>query len=60
MTPEEIHLCWDYAGDGYGIPTRESAQMIQILARTEGIFLDPVYTSKAIAGLVDWIKTGPR
>jgi D-cysteine desulfhydrase family pyridoxal phosphate-dependent enzyme len=48
----------DYVGEGYGIVTHEGIQMIKLMARTEGIFLDPVYTSKAMAGLHDHIKQG--
>jgi len=47
-----------YVGPGYGIETPEMIAAIQLLARTEGIFLDPVYTGKAMAGLVDYMKTG--
>ena len=40
-------------GDGYGIPTREGLAAIDLLAKTEGVLLDPVYTSKAFAFLLD-------
>ena len=33
-------------------------EAVQLLARTEGIFLDPVYSGKAMAGLIDLIRTG--
>lgn len=45
-----------YVGGGYGVPTRESQDAIELFARTEGILLDPVYTAKAAAGLVDWLR----
>jgi D-cysteine desulfhydrase family pyridoxal phosphate-dependent enzyme len=48
----------DYVGDGYGSVTTEGIEMIKLMARTEGIFLDPVYTSKAMAGLRDHIRMG--
>ena len=48
----------DYVGDGYGIVTAEGIEMIKLMARTEGIFLDPVYTSKAMAGLQDHVRRG--
>jgi 1-aminocyclopropane-1-carboxylate deaminase/D-cysteine desulfhydrase-like pyridoxal-dependent ACC family enzyme len=48
----------DYVGDGYGIVTTEGIEMIKLMARTEGIFLDPVYTSKAMAGLYDHVRKG--
>ncbi len=47
-----------FVGDGYGIPTAESKEAIALLARTEAIFLDPVYTSKAMAGLLAHIRRG--
>ena len=48
----------DYLGPGYGLVTPEAAAAIRLLARTEGIFLDPVYTGKAMAGLVDIVQRG--
>lgn len=45
-------------GGGYGIPTPGSSEAIRLLARCEGIFLDPVYTAKAMAGLIHDIRTG--
>jgi D-cysteine desulfhydrase family pyridoxal phosphate-dependent enzyme len=45
-------------GPGYGIPTGETLDAIQVLARAEGIFLDPVYTGKAFAGLLADIRSG--
>ena len=48
----------DYVGDGYGIPTEGMAQAVQMLAREEGILLDPVYSGKAMAGMIDLIRTG--
>lgn len=41
-----------FVGDGYGIPTAASREAIEMTARTEAIFLDPTYTSKAMAGLI--------
>ena len=48
----------EYFGAGYGIDTPESLAAIDLLACTEGLFLDPVYTAKAMAGLLDWIRQG--
>jgi len=48
----------EYIGGGYGIPSPEGDEAIELLARTEGIVLDPVYTAKAMAALIDWIRTG--
>jgi len=47
-----------YYGEGYEIPSAESTAALKLLARTEGIVLDPVYTAKAFAGLLDYVKTG--
>ena len=43
----------DYQGAGYGVPTAEGMAAIALLARTEGLLLDPVYTAKAMAALID-------
>jgi 1-aminocyclopropane-1-carboxylate deaminase/D-cysteine desulfhydrase-like pyridoxal-dependent ACC family enzyme len=45
-------------GAGYGIPTRAGAAAIRRVAETEGIFLDPTYTGKAVAGLMAHIQDG--
>ncbi|MEZ5383009.1 MAG: D-cysteine desulfhydrase family protein [Microthrixaceae bacterium] len=47
-----------YCGEGYGIPAPESIEAIELFARTEGILLDPVYTGKAAAGLIDVVRRG--
>ena len=48
----------DYVGDGYGIPTPGMVEAVTLLARTEGILLDPVYSGKGMAGLIDLIRKG--
>ena len=48
----------DYVGDGYGIPTPGMAEAVQMMARHEGILLDPVYSGKAMAGMIDLIRKG--
>ena len=53
-----IRLLDEYVGEGYGIDTPESVVAIQLLAQTEGIVLDPTYTAKAMAALLDWIRLG--
>lgn len=50
-----ITLWDDYFAPQYGIPNEEGMEAIKLLARLEGIFLDPVYTGKAMAGLLDGI-----
>jgi len=47
-----------YVGPGYGVETPEMILAVQMLARTEGVFLDPVYTGKAMAGLIDYVQSG--
>ena len=58
FSPDELLNTTEYVGEGYGAPTPEGMQMLRLLAETEGILLDPVYTSKAMAGLWDHIKNG--
>lgn len=48
----------DYVGDGYGVPSEEGRAAITLLARTEGIFLDPIYSGKAFAGLISLAGKG--
>ncbi len=45
-----------FVGEGYGIPTAESRDALELTARTEAIFLDPTYTAKAMAGLIALIE----
>ncbi len=47
-----------YAGQAYGLPTDGMVAAVKLLAREEGILLDPVYTGKAMAGLIDLVKSG--
>lgn len=50
-------VLWDeYFSPGYGTPNEEGVEAIKLLARLEGILLDPVYTGKAMAGLIDGIN----
>ena len=48
----------NYVGKGYGIPTDATIEAIKILAQMEGILLDPVYSGKAMAGLIDLVRKG--
>ena len=48
----------NYIGEGYGIPTPQGLEAIALLARTEGIVLDPCYTSKGMAALIHHVRTG--
>jgi L-cysteate sulfo-lyase len=48
----------DYVGPGYGITTPQTIEGIELFARSEGILLDPVYSGKGAAGLIDLIRKG--
>jgi L-cysteate sulfo-lyase len=48
----------DYVGSGYGLPTPGMIEAVELLARTEGILLDPVYSGKGMAGLIDLVRKG--
>lgn len=58
LEEEDVEVNDEYIGEGYEIPTKEGIDAIRLVAQTEGIFLDPVYTGKAMAGLIDLIKKG--
>ncbi len=53
-----IEILDDYVGPGYGIPTDAMKEAVLLTARSEGIVLDPVYTGKAMSGLIDLIRKG--
>lgn len=55
---EMVHAYDDYVGAGYGQPTDEMVAAINLLAAKEGIFLDPVYSGKGLAGMIDLIRRG--
>ena len=55
--PNEASTCLDgYVGGGYSIPTDGMTEAVTMLARTESILLDPVYSGKAAAGLIDLVR----
>jgi len=57
--PGDAILCFDeYVGPGYSLPTPQMAEAVRMLARLEGILMDPVYTGKAMAGLIDLVRKG--
>jgi len=58
VTADELEVHDEYLGEKYGIPTKESLAAIRTVAQTEGFFIDPVYTSKAMSGLIDLSKKG--
>jgi L-cysteate sulfo-lyase len=53
-----FQLARGYAAPGYGQPNAGMIEAVQMLARLEGIVLDPVYTGKAMAGLIDLVRKG--
>jgi L-cysteate sulfo-lyase len=55
---EDVVANTDYVGEGYGIPADSTLEAIDIFARTEAILLDPVYSAKGAAGLLDLIRKG--
>jgi len=55
---EDVVANCDYVGDGYGIPTESMNEAVMLLARLEGLLFDPVYSGKALAGLIDLVRNG--
>jgi len=55
---EDVVANCDYVGSGYGFSTPGSVEAISLLARLEGILLDPVYSGKGMAGLIDLCRRG--
>ena len=55
---EDILVNDAYCQEGYGVLQPAEVEAIRLFARTEGILLDPVYTGRAAAGLIDLIRTG--
>jgi D-cysteine desulfhydrase len=53
-----IEMVEGFVGEGYAIPYPESLEAIRLLARIEGVLLDPTYTSKAMAGMLAVIRGG--
>ncbi|HET8790574.1 MAG TPA: D-cysteine desulfhydrase [Modicisalibacter sp.] len=55
---EDVVANCDYVGAGYGLPTDSMIEAVGLVARTEGILLDPVYSGKGMAGLIDLVRQG--
>ena len=55
---DDIVVDSGYVGGGYGVPTDGMMEAVTLTARTEGLLLDPVYSGKAMAGLIDLIRKG--
>ena len=58
VTPEEVLINDSYCQAGYGVLTPAEIEAVNLFASTEGILLDPVYTGRAAAGLLDLIRKG--
>lgn len=58
MQPGELSTNQEHIGEGYGIPTPGGIEAIHLLAERDGILIDPVYTSKAMAALIADIRAG--
>lgn len=56
--PDEIVNFGQFIGEGYGIPSAEGNDAVRIFARTEGMILDPIYTGKCAAALIDHVHSG--
>lgn len=55
---EDIVVNGDYVGAAYGVPTPEMQEAVTLAARLEGLLFDPVYSGKALAGMIDLIRKG--
>lgn len=58
LPKESVEVYDEYVGPGYSLPTEGMEEAVTMFARLEGILLDPVYTGKAAAGLIDLIRQG--
>jgi len=58
IAPDDVQVNDSYLGAGYGVMGEPEREAIALLARTEGLLLDPVYTGRAMAGLLDLIRRG--
>ena len=55
---EDIVADCEYIGPGYGEPTEAMNEAVLLLARLEGLLFDPVYSGKALAGMIDYVRAG--
>ena len=58
FTPNDIHATDAYCKAGYGVLTEAECEAVNVFARYEGLLLDPVYTGRAAAGMIDLIRKG--
>lgn len=55
---DRLHVIDGYLGEAYGVPTPEMIEAVQMVAQTEGLLLDPVYSGKAMAALIGHVRRG--
>lgn len=55
---DRVDVLGSQLGAGYGIPSEASEEAARLLARTEGVLVDPVYTAKGLAGLIELVRSG--
>jgi len=55
---DKVRAICDYVGAGYGLPTDGMIKAVKLLAQSEGLLFDPVYSGKGLDGLIDQIKKG--
>ena len=58
IASEAVEANCDYVGPGYGLPTEGMREAVTLLAQLEGVLLDPVYSGKGMAGLIDLVRKG--
>lgn len=58
VAPEDVVANCNYVGAGYGVPTESMNEAVMLLARLEGLLFDPVYSGKALAGMIDLVRNG--
>ncbi|MCA9239948.1 MAG: D-cysteine desulfhydrase family protein [Planctomycetales bacterium] len=58
ITDSDIHINHDYLGGGYGVVGQPEREAVRLMAETEGVLVGPVYTSRALAGLIDLARRG--
>ena len=58
VSADELTVDDSFTGPGYGVPTKESKEAMELFANAEGLLLDPVYTSKGAAGLIAYCRRG--
>ena len=58
LDQDQVHYCGDFHGAGYGVVRDLEREALRLVAETEGVLLDPVYTGRAMGGLISKIRAG--